>query len=70
MKRPYLTTEDGITHLGRPMENAVRPADHYSACRITDPESGEVVYDGETGPALDKWWDEHANQMFSVEMLV
>ena len=65
-RRAWLTTEDGIAHIGQEMEIAEA---HYSRCRITDPESGDVVYDG-PAPAPPSWWDEHANRLFSVEMLV
>ncbi len=64
--KAWVTTEDGIAHIGEQMEAAEAV---YTRCRITDPESGEVVYDG-PAPAPPEWWEEHSDKLFSVELLV
>lgn len=64
--KAWITTEDGISHI--PQEGVV-PEAHYTRCRITDPENGQVVYDG-PAPAPPEWWNEHEGRLFSVEMML
>ena len=67
-KRPWITTPDGIAHLGQPMEGAAGMQDMvaYSRCIVRDMTTGEVLYDG---PDSAEWFEEHPNEMFNVEMI-
>lgn len=62
--RPWVTTPDGIAHIG---ENVHFPLDAYERCTIEDPETHEVVYDG-PAPAPAEWWDEHSDRMYWITM--